>query len=174
MTNLALDIQEKLNLTFTLCRDYDEKNRNVIGIQNEIVIKDGHAVLNFFIMVSGFIKADKNYRYDFIVECVDKNKDYFGKAHYLFTLNVLAEKEITEEGDADDGSLKSRFEGATSDISFITKNISFLGDGLYEIQAYCVEERDMEESWRERVKKRKDMVPQAVYPIRVRENINER
>lgn len=161
-----MGVNDNLNLTFCLCCDFDENSKNVMGIQNEIITEDGEATLNFFIMVSGVNCEQKNYRFDFIIECVEPLKEIEGKASYLFTMEMIADKNDSKQ-DIENNveKLKSRFEGAVSEVNFLSKKIKFPCDGRYEIQAYLFDGE--EESVKERLKKRHQYTPKAVYPLRI-------
>lgn len=159
-------MNKRMNLTFVLCSDYDEIQRNVSGIQNEVYAHEKEVSLKFLILINGILQEEKKRRYDFVLKCIDSSQDLNGAVRHLFTFNLSPDEKQEEK----EKKRKSSFSGVISEIAFANINIKLPCEGLFEIQAYEVEDDD-EENARERLRKRlndpNEMIPYAVYPLRV-------
>lgn len=160
-----MNVDERINLTFLLCNEYDEKEKSMAGMLNEVLTENDAALLKFMIMVNGIGCKLQTYRYDFIIKCVDSLSESNGKASYLFTMEMSV-KELDGLNEDETKGLKSELPGVISDIAFVTQALKFPSMGRYEIQVYKIGDNEPNDG-KERMKNRGDVAPVAVYPILV-------
>ena len=143
---------EKYNINIALCESFDENTKSASKFLNEIGLLDEDEIvkLDIVTIVNYIGNKGKNFKLDYFMVPISLKKNKEGSFVLPLFMTDFTIKKVENEK-----SYNKMERIVANNISSKPLNISFLGEGLYEIQVYEYDKQD-EKLEKDPIKRYKD------------------